>query len=212
MAVANYPRASSRAMDLGAMRGHLIRVMNDMMTHIGDPPTGNYAPDVTATFILAGYSWLTTSFKIWTIYYDQMRQSFRYRSPTPWRNQKTFVFEGDSAKRARRALFLKLREAGKGPDHGLDMEPFAVIRDMCTDDNEPHIGGPPQVLKVYRHMNTMPYAVPWKINGQERLTVLGRPLLDYERTYYLVLDPATMATSVPRHPARPETGEQAASA
>jgi hypothetical protein len=47
-------------------------------------------------------------------------------------------------------------------------------------------------MKVYRHMNAVPIAVRWPNGTAGSLSVLGRPLLPYERTQLLAIDPDTL--------------------
>jgi hypothetical protein len=69
------------------------------------------------------------------------------------------------------------------------MEPFEVLRDMIRDRVDLAIGGPPQVLKVYRYLNYAPFGVYWPDRDSGRISVLGRPLLDYEECPFGVIDP-----------------------
>ena len=45
------------------------------------------------------------------------------------------------------------------------------------------------MVKVYRHMNCMSYVIPWQIEGKTFNTILGRPLLEYERPALVRFDP-----------------------
>jgi len=74
------------------------------------------------------------------------------------------------------------------------MEPFEVLRDMLRSNRFPLIGGAPQIMKVYRHANCMPYAVYWPSKESREVSLMGRPLLDYERSSCLVMDPDTLKT------------------
>ncbi len=69
------------------------------------------------------------------------------------------------------------------------MEPFEVLCDMLKSGDFNDVGGPPQLLKVYQHMNRTPIAVKWALGKKNYSSLLGRPLLDYERTAYPVIDP-----------------------
>jgi hypothetical protein len=60
------------------------------------------------------------------------------------------------------------------------MEPFEVLVEMIRSNRYPTIGGPPQIIKVYRHSNYMPYGVYWPSKASGVMTLYGRPLLDYE--------------------------------
>ena len=76
------------------------------------------------------------------------------------------------------------------------MEPLEVLREICRDPAFPEIGGAPQVVKIYRHMNCMPYAVFWPNRKSQTITFMGRPLLRYEMTSYMVIDPDSLETFV----------------
>lgn len=75
---------------------------------------------------------------------------------------------------------------------GLDMEPFEVLRDMIRETKFTSIGGPPQMVKVYKHLNTLPHNIFWPTRDANQLTFLGRPLLSYEKNRFLSLDPDTL--------------------
>lgn len=64
------------------------------------------------------------------------------------------------------------------------MEPFEVLRDVIRDGCFDTVGGPPQLAKIYRHLNTQFFAIEW--NGD--VTVAGRPVLSYEQAFIPTLD------------------------
>jgi hypothetical protein len=69
------------------------------------------------------------------------------------------------------------------------MEPFAVLRDMIRTSNFPSIGGAPQVIKIYEHMNAVPAGVFWPDKESGTVSVLGRPLMQYEKVRWRTIDP-----------------------
>ena len=73
----------------------------------------------------------------------------------------------------------------------LNWEPSDILREMIVSGAERTVGGPIQVVKVYSHLSVMPYAVFWPSRATGRVTLFGRPLLDYEKTQRLALDPET---------------------
>jgi hypothetical protein len=190
-----FPRSRTRAMDLYDMKGHAIRVFNSMLEHVHDLPRGLTTPsNPNVEFLVAGYSWKRAHFVVWLIHYDQSIQRFTYRRVPNWRNvspPRKAVFAGDNVEQARQRLVDILRARRKLTGGGLDMEPFEVLRDLIRDKRFARIGGPPQIVKIYRHLNCMPYAVYWPTRADGGISVLGRPLLSYETTEYLVLDPDT---------------------
>jgi hypothetical protein len=69
------------------------------------------------------------------------------------------------------------------------MEPFEVLRDIIRSEKFPSVGGSPQVVKIYEHMNTVPFGVYWPDRASGQISVLGRPLMAYEKVGYSVIDP-----------------------
>jgi hypothetical protein len=106
------------------------------------------------------------------------------------------AFAGDYIHDAKEKLREILRAKGRLKVGGFDMEPLEVLREMLRSDQYPLIGGPIQLAKVYEHMNCLPFGVYWpsRVNGQ--ITVLGRPLLDYEAVQVPILDPDTLETEL----------------
>jgi hypothetical protein len=68
---------------------------------------------------------------------------------------------------------------------------------MIRDDRFTSIGGPPQLMKIHRHMNVLPFSIFWPDRASARLSYLGRPLVDYERTQFLAMDPDTFEVVEP---------------
>lgn len=193
-AIELYPKARSRAMDLCSLRGHVIRVFNDMKHWIHDLPRGKKQDDAPLVkFLLGGYSWEAQDFKWWVIFYKASAGRFVHHTPTPFHGNRV-AMAGDSLPEFKQRLRKLLLSKGKPKGAGLDYEPFEVLRDMIREKVDPSIGGPPAILKVYKHMNIMPYSIPWPDRKTGRITLLGRPLLDYEKSSFLHLDPDTMKT------------------
>ena len=99
---------------------------------------------------------------------------------------------GDYVVEAKERLVTLLRERRRLTVGGFDMEPFEVLRDMIRDSSFSTIGGPPQMLKIYRHMNTRPYAIYWPDRAAQSMSYMGRPMLDYETVEHGVLDPDSL--------------------
>jgi hypothetical protein len=193
-AIEMYGKARSRAMDITDLRGHILRIIEDMRNLIYDRPSGSDEHEPTDfRFILAGYSWKFSGFKIWILHYQKNINRFSFKSVSSHQKQtkgtKHFFFEGDEVGTARKKLYDILRSRNKMTTGGLDMEPFEVLRDMIRDAQYVSIGGPPQIVKIYKHMNSLPYNVFWPNREAKRITFLGRPLLHYEKNRYLALDP-----------------------
>ncbi len=195
-------KLATRAVDVTDMRSYIVDLIDDMRTQVYDYPAGMQEEDKTGyRFIFAGYSWKFQEFRIWEIQYQKNIKRFSFRSvgvyPKEQNSGRIFHFIGDETGKARERL-NRLLLSKSDLSHGeLDMEPFEVLVGMVRDKVDIAIGGPPQLAKVYRHMNAMPYNVYWPTREEGRITFFGRPLLTYERNSYLVLDPDTLETIEP---------------
>jgi hypothetical protein len=195
-AVSQHPRLLSRGMNLDDLKGHLLRVLNSMVSLIHDLPTGgDNEPDTT--FLFAGWSWKYNRFKIWLLHYDAHLKKFTFRPTSRWRgvnHEKVFAFTGDYETEYKERLISLLRKKKKLESGGFDMEPLEILRDMLREPQFDLIGGAPQIMKVYKYSSSKPYAVFWPNKSAATVNLLGRPLLDYEQSEYLVLDTDTMET------------------
>jgi hypothetical protein len=191
-----FPAAANRSLDLTQLKGHIIRVFNHSRTFITHPPRGQDDPDPPdAFFMLAGYSWRLKAFRIWKFYYDRHFKRFSFRPTSSWtgsgQEEKmiTFVGGGPAIAEAKALIVENLRKRNRLTSGGLNMEPFDALRDVIRSEKFPSVGGPPQMVKIYEHINTVPLGVYWPDRKSEQITVLGRPLMDYEKVNWRVLDP-----------------------
>lgn len=194
-AIEMYPKLASRALDIRDARGHFIRIITKMRQYIHDLPSNLKSPEAPETFfIFAGYSWASQEFKIWIIKYDKVTDQFIHETPhTIMRN--LIAVTGDDVMEIRKRIHDKMVEKGKKAGDGMDMEPFEVLRDKIREQSHVAIGGPPQIVKIYKHMNTMPYGVFWPDGQSKQVTFLGRPTLDYEMVPFPIMDPDTFEIS-----------------
>lgn len=188
----------SRAMDLPSLKGHLLRVLNDTVSTVEDQPKG-VDPTPIVEFIFAGFDWRSGEFQGWLFHYDRSLNRFTHRPMRPWsggNEAKMIVISGDYQEEFKGRLVRILRSKGKISRGGFDMEPFEVLRDMLRQNNEFNcIGGPPQVMKIYPHMNCRPYAVRWPDIGSGTISFMGRMLMEYESHDFMTLDPDTLETT-----------------
>lgn len=178
--VASWDKALNRRQPLEELKGHLIRVLNRMLEEMNDlPPEIPEVPD--AFFLLAGFSWKSQEFQLWTLHFDSGRGgAFTFRPASRWKrgNQaKVLAIVGDHVAEAKARLTEMLKELGKLTSGGFDMEPFKVLSDMVDSHEYDTIGGHLQLVKIYRHLQVVPFVI--ERNGVRSL--LGRPLLDYEQ-------------------------------
>lgn len=196
-AVAMYPPAQTRAMDIQHLKGHLIRVFNRSREFITNLPSRQKKPDnPEAQFVLSGYSWRSKKFHVWTLYFDPHLDRFTFRPATQWRAQEddgfklvTYVGSKQATDEAKERLKDLLRSRNKIKSGSFDMEPFEVLRDIIRDKCCADVGGPPQVVKIYEHLNAAPIGVYWPNRESGTISILGRPLMYYEKTRWGVIDP-----------------------
>lgn len=190
-AISMHPKSATRASDLCDLKGHLLRVVREMERHIHDFPRGQSKPKLDAYFIFAGYSWKNSAFKIWILHYNAKLRRFDFKRASKLHGNDIAII-GDHTKEAKDAISFLARTRNTERCIGFDMEPFEVLRDFCRNNKMPDIGGSPQILKIYKHMNSMPYGVYWPTKASNERTLLGRPLIPYEMPNYMMLDPDTL--------------------
>lgn len=207
-AIESYPKTASRALDITDTRGHILRVISKMREFIHNDiePYKKFVPEPPETnFLLAGYSWKMNKFYIWELLFSKKENKFIYRvQNTIMKNKIGLIVDAANHRKEkndvlstntiRKRIYDKLASAGKTDKDGFDMEPFEILRDIIKENEDWAIGGSPQIVKVYKHMNVMPYAVFWPNRDSKQISFLGRPLLSYEQLPYLILDPDTLET------------------
>jgi hypothetical protein len=201
-AIVMHERTLSRASDLTDLNGHLLRVLNQMHSQIHDLPKGEDLDSPEVLFMLAGYSWKVNDFRIWQYYFRPKERKFLARSASTHTRRtagtKYFHCVGDHVGEARARLYRLLQSRKKLTVGGLGMEPFEVLVEMIRNGKYPTIGGPPQIIKVYRYADYIPYGVYWPSKASGAVTLYGRPLLDYERHRFPALDPDTLEVLRPK--------------
>jgi hypothetical protein len=204
-----FPPSRRRQSDLRVARGHALRVLNQMMTS-GDAVSGGlHEPDTE--FLFGGWSWEAQKFLLWRFHWSTNDHGFRHETQRPQR-WGTVRFIGDRNKEdperdlvgvAKQKLYALLDERGR-VDGPLDMEPFEVLVEMLRSRSYETLGGPAQLLKVYRHMNAQFFGVAWP-SAAGPVTLAGRQLLEYEELDIPVLDPDSPTMLRPIEPIqRPE--------
>jgi hypothetical protein len=203
LAIDAHSPSKDRSMDIHEMMKHALKVFNSMRDSVHSYVEGMEIPETS--FILGGYSWARKGFSIWLIHYKTKEMKFVCRPALKWiGNFEKIVFAGDWAKEGQTKLIKMLIERYKltsfgSESKGFDLEPFEVLRDILRESKpEDSVGGSPQMVKVYQHMNARPIAVYWPNKESQNVSLLGRPLLAYENTDYWILDPDTLKTSHPR--------------
>jgi len=211
-----------RRMDIREVRSHAIKIFDSMSSSISSAFEEARTPD-NVWFLFGGYSWVAKEFFLWKIEYSKERKGFidvpAVLLATNSGAKKVFLLSersalrdntsrilgqvafagdqgGEGMKRLLALMTERYQQEPKMFDAGsLNLEPFEVVRDMLRDSARAHsIGGAPQVVKVYQHMNTQPIAVIWPSAKDGQVFLQGRPLLGYENIDSWVIDPDTLRT------------------
>lgn len=223
-AVSLHRGSARRQVDLIEVKSVLVRAINAMLMQIGDLAHDKEdfdEPELRLVF--GGYSWRRKKFVLWKFHFNPGEREFNQREIRAWRNLgvgRKLVILGDPEAsysairraarlkeslpevsndvqlRARKRLIERLAEKGALDGSGLDMEPFEVIRDMIRENESPSVGGAPQLVKVYPHLNTQVFGVRWPELGGSGVSVLGRSLPKGEIAHIPVLDPDSLKIEV----------------
>ena len=103
-AIDSHKPARERSLDVRTLRAHLLRVFTDLVNSVEDSACPIEPSDVQCIF--AGYSWLTKSFEIWTIYYSKRDERFYARTAKRFHSlleKAAFIGDMSSQVRSRRS-------------------------------------------------------------------------------------------------------------
>jgi len=195
-ATAAHYRYRSRRVDLYDFKGFVLDVLNQMRQEIVEDgiPLEVVAGE-QPLFLLAGYSWRRASFALWTLHYDPNIHAFTFREHTDWEGVhgvRKVAFIGDGVPEAKTRLTAILTAHHKLTEGGFDYEPLEVLRDIIREEVFDTVGGPPQLVKIYRHLNVTPFGVFWPTKTDGAATLLGRTLLPFEKPDVGFIDPDTL--------------------
>lgn len=199
-AIQGYSPSRDRAMRLTNLRSHVLKVLDTMISTVHSGADRDEEIPQSLDLVLGGYDWLDKKFRLWRIFYDKTSERFAYETPPTTLGGRTVVFIGDDEYRidARQRLksLLQARFGLAMDGDTLDMEPFEVLRDLLRKpDPRSFIGGPPQIVKVYQHMNCRMQGVYWPQRDGGKIAVMGRELQGYENSDVYILDPDTLKTA-----------------
>lgn len=219
-AISLHRGSNRRQVDLIELKSVLLNAINAMMLEIRDLARGKRdfdEPEIQLLF--GGYSWRKKRFYLWKFHFNNGQRAFREVKIGPWKSVGTdrrLAIIGDpdasysSVKRAQRlgqsppnaaddvavlakSKFLALmRERGLVDGRGLNLEPLEVLCEILKTQCSPNVGGAPQVVKVYQHLNAQPFGVRWP-DSKGRVAVLGRLLPVGEKMHIPVLSPDTLS-------------------
>lgn len=186
-ALETHPAMVERRFDVTQVAALFEDILNQMVA-MASTTIGESLDDtlVHTRYLLGGFSWKIGEFRIWEFAWDRgeaLYRKNRRRFSGARSNRHTVWFLGDGALAARTRLQSLLSDGfTRPPTKGLDMEPLQVLEEAISDVTLPSVGGAPQVVKLYRHLNVEPFSVIWPRNGGQP-TFAGRPLLEYEKAF-----------------------------
>lgn len=204
-------RSKNRFMDVADLKGHLLNVVNTMVTSIdfsGFPDNIVHKIRIETfeniEFLFGGYSWIQKRFMVWRIRYQKSLKMFVADSMYKVKPYGKIIFAGDVKFQAMKKYYeLGRNKIGNEfftTEKNFDMEPLDVVVELLREhksDSESTIGGAPQIIKIYQHMNARIIGVLWPPENPTP-TILGRKLLSYENTDVLIIDPLSKSTeSIP---------------
>ena len=203
-AIESHPAQVERRYDITYLAGLVEDVINqlDSFARTEAPDSLKQSRKVTE-FLLSGFSWKYSSFRIWRFAWDPRYRRYTKRQCGAERGsdrQATFRFIGTHAAQGRAVSELRKIVAGRS-SRKLDMEPYEVLAAIIESKEYRDIGGAPQVVKVYRHLNSQVFGTTWTIRGEEVETYAGRPLLEFEKLTIPLIsrsDPGKFGKSVGR--------------
>lgn len=192
-----HDETKERVIDVVDLKAHIEKTIERLRLQLHDLPSKDDSHR-SFKFLLAGYSWKYSRFRAWVFRYDISTGEFNAHSMPNTKHQ--FIFMSDVGRNeinAKDQLLEKLYRTADGPKSRLDWEPLQILISTIENEKIGDIGGPPQLMKVYKHANTLPINVLWPeekmhhghLIKRYEITHLGRPLLGYERTRLLTLDP-----------------------
>jgi hypothetical protein len=191
------PAARKREIDINALKKRMRLMFNDMRRFIADLPVNQTEPDPPECELLfGGWSWQRGRFCAWRFFCNPARKEFDFEPPGSGirvGGDHPIVFAGTrgAVEKARDEIIalLKSRDRFRKGIRYFDMEPFEVLRDMIRGEEFDDVGGPPQLVKVYKNGSSQPFAVKWPMPDDRQIAVMGRPLFANEKTSLRVIDP-----------------------
>lgn len=190
------PKIEGRYQKLSVFKGIILNILNRMLEYKSDYEI----PDVE--FLFGGYCWHSQKFLLWRIVYEKNIKKFTQYPVKFWRgvgSEIKVAFSGDYLDDAKDRLIKLLKTRGKLNHGALDMEPLEIIRDMLISpeaEQKYHlIGGAPQMVKVYKSLNRVPFGVKWKFKNNEQVTLFGKPIQTFRNMPLPIIDPLTLEYS-----------------
>ncbi|GGF66889.1 hypothetical protein GCM10011332_21250 [Terasakiella brassicae] len=187
----NYGQFRDGSVDIHEVKGHILRIINDMRKNFAHAAPGVLEEmDKKTKILLGGFSFQKKRLVFWRLSHNRSIGEFAAENPTKWHkaydSRKLFVFCGDHYDEFHKNLALK--SWGDDSIEYFDKEPLEVLIDMLQSEEYNAIGGSPQMVKVYEHRNFLPFAFKWNTSKGMKVHLFGRPFMEYEKTTYPIMD------------------------
>lgn len=183
-----YRETETRGADIVKVRFHVIKMLNQLVKGIRDRERTEDFPDIQ--IILGGYSWLEKKFHLWKICYKKDLKRFHFDTAYSYGGvEECITYAGDrgdgpakDGKISFKSFFKKKMsdEFGRAlQNKKLDMEPLHYLIEFLqqNESNDSSISFPPQLVKVYQHMNAL--YIPL-VDGRNYIYYCGRKLFENE--------------------------------
>jgi hypothetical protein len=185
----NYPKMASGSVDAAHVLQHILNILNGMRRDFKMIDHDlKKEMDENTEFLFGGYSFRQRAMILRIINYNKELEKFEvgrtYNWGTDKNHRKLICFAGDYYAE----YFRRLAEIAWETD-AFRMEPLQVLIQMLQTNTYPLIGGAPQMVKVYMHRNYLPFGFYWEHDGTIKVHLAGRPLLEYEKTFFPIVDP-----------------------
>ena len=181
--VRNYQKFSDGAAPIATMTKDFLAIVNQLVGLVDDKLLANFTK---TQFLVSGYDFASGEPFLKKIYFDAALGRYQ-RHPGGGLKvgniNAAVSFIGDEYEDYFNILARRLRSAGTE----VNFQPVeALLEVVSKQGRHSSVGGSLQVVKVYRHRNYLPYAI--RANGEAQISLFGRPLLEYEKTQYPILE------------------------
>jgi hypothetical protein len=183
-AIEVHPGLVNRLFDITTLSSLVEDVLNQMVKLVKTESEDSLLHSLRNTeFLLGGYSWHLGRFKLWRFAWKNSESQYVKRRCLPSHqlgHGRVAQFIGGPSGQARERLKALLQSRAEGQ---IGMEPLQVLTEFIADPAFDDIGGAPQLVKTYRHLNSEPFSVLWPADDSGRATFAGRPMLPYEKSF-----------------------------
>ncbi|TBZ54231.1 hypothetical protein [Rhizobium leguminosarum] len=180
--VKSYERFSTGAAPISVLAKDFLAIVNQLFALVDDKIIAQFNQ---TQFLLGGYDFETGEPYLRSIRFDEKSakyKRFEVGGLSSGGLKAAVGFAGDL-----RSIYLGT--LGKTMDRmrsEMDYQPLSALQEVLQQQGrDSPVGGKPQIVKVYKHRNYLPYAVRESQTSKDHY-LFGRPLLAYEKVFYPV--------------------------